>query len=119
MDVRRSHLIIDASFLDHGNENVVSLSDDLHTFRGYLSQNSNGDSRSGERVAHNEVLVDTELAAERAYFVLEKLEQAVSRSTDMCIYPEGLWCEFTSLRGSINFNWACCCSCQPSCASHT
>jgi hypothetical protein len=77
LDSSRTYLVINTSFLDHGNENVVRLSNDLDAFTSYLSQNSNGDSRSGERVAHNEVLVNAELATKRAYFVLEKLEQAV------------------------------------------
>ena len=70
--VRLRDLIVQTRLADLGNENVVGLARDAHLLLGDLAEDAHGDTRAREGVAHDELLVDAEGAAELADLVLVK-----------------------------------------------
>lgn len=75
----RTYLVVDACFLDHGDEDVVGLPDNLNTLGGDVSDDSDGNARSWERMTHNQLLRDTQLAAKATDLILEKLPQGLDQ----------------------------------------
>ena len=70
-------LIVDAGFLDHGDEDIIGLPGNGHTLGRHLTNNPDRNTRPRERVPHHEIVVDTELASEFSHLVLEKLPQGL------------------------------------------
>lgn len=66
------HLVVDASLLDHADVDVVGLAGNLDALRRHLAEDTDTNARAGERVAHDQVVVDVEGAADGAHLVLEE-----------------------------------------------
>jgi len=56
---------------------MVGVSGDPDSVRGDITQNSDGDTGAGERMPHDELFIDTELAPKLAHLV-PVWEQSVS-----------------------------------------
>lgn len=74
-----TYLVVDTRLLDHGNEDVIGLLDNLNTLGRDVADDSNRNTRSWEGVAHNQFLRDTQLTAKAANFVLEELSQGLDQ----------------------------------------
>jgi hypothetical protein len=59
---RSTYLVVKAGLLDLGDENVVGLASDLHSFLGNVAEDANGNARAREGVTVDEGLVYAELA---------------------------------------------------------
>lgn len=57
-----THLVVKTGLPDHADENVVGLAGDLDTLLGNVTEDTNGNTRTGEGVSTHERLVDAELA---------------------------------------------------------
>lgn len=84
-----SYLIVDTSLPNHGDENVVSLPDNLDTLRRQVTNNSDADARAGEGVAHDELLVDAKLTTELADLVLEELSEGLDQLETLAVHHTG------------------------------
>jgi hypothetical protein len=92
-DIGLAHLIIHASCLDLGDEDVVGSTGNGNALRGNLSEDTDGNARTvkvlgkepvtrrdrgaipGEGVAHHEISMNAQLLAKLANLVLEHLAQ--------------------------------------------
>jgi hypothetical protein len=72
-------LVVNACFLDHGDENVIGLPGDGHALRRHLSDDSDRDARAWEWMAHDKVVMDAKLPAKFSHLVLEKLPQGLDQ----------------------------------------
>lgn len=81
-----SHLIVDACFPDHGDEDVIGLPDDGNTLWRDLADDSDGDAGARERVTHVEVFWNPELFTKGAHFVLEKLPQGLDQLETLAVH---------------------------------
>lgn len=68
---------------------MISLTGDSHTLGGDLANDSDGDTGTGERVAHDEILVDAELTAKLTDFVLEQLAQGFDELEALAVHHAG------------------------------
>ena len=73
-----TYIVIETSFFNHRDEDVVCLPNNLDSFRGNLSKYPNGNTWSWERVTHYKIFMDAKLAAEGSNFVFEELNLYVS-----------------------------------------
>lgn len=80
------HLVVNTGRPDLRDEDVIGLSDKLNTLGCYLTKDSDADTGTGEGVAHNELLVDAELAAELADLVLEELSQRLNQLETLAVH---------------------------------
>lgn len=75
----QTHLVVDTGLLDHGNEDVIGLLDDLNALRRDVADDSDRNTWARERVAHDQFLWDTQLAAKAPNFILEELPQGLDQ----------------------------------------
>lgn len=68
-----SNLVINSRLADHGDEDVIRLAHNFDAFAGDFADYSDTQTRARERVSPNELLVNLQLASERAYFVFETM----------------------------------------------
>jgi hypothetical protein len=66
-----AYLVVQAGFSDHGDEDVIGLSDNLDPLRSDLADDPDTNTRTRERVPHDEILMDTKLASKSPHFILE------------------------------------------------
>lgn len=59
-----TYLVIEASLLDHGDEDVVGLASDLNSLLGDVTEDADGNARTGEGVAVHKRLVNAELSTD-------------------------------------------------------
>lgn len=57
-----THLVVKTGLADHADEDVVGLAGDLDTLLGNVTEDTNGNARTGEGVAAHERFVNAELA---------------------------------------------------------
>ena len=70
----RTNLIVDSSLSNHGNEDVIGFPDEFDILTVYLSEDSDSNAWTWERVAHDKVLVNAKLATKGTDFILEELK---------------------------------------------
>lgn len=80
------HLVVDACFLDHGDEDVISLPDDGHALRRDLANDPDGNAWAWEGMTHVEVLWNTELFTKGADLVLEELSQRLDQLETLTVH---------------------------------
>src|SRR5687767_13455638 len=66
-----SNLVVDASFANHGDEDVVGLAHNVDTLSGNFAQNPDTQAGAREWVPADELLVNVQLTAKGPDFILE------------------------------------------------
>ena len=73
-----SHLVVKTSFLNHADEDVVGLAGNLDSLLGNITEDTDGNTGTGEGVSVHEVLVDAKLATNCSDFILEEKSERLN-----------------------------------------
>lgn len=95
---RSTYLVVKTGLLDLGDENVVGLAGNLHSFLSNVAEDTNSNSRAREGVTVDQRLVNAEFATNCLYnLVIEDIIQCKDQHTLTSSLNK-------SLSGSISYN---------------
>lgn len=78
-----THIVVETSFSDGRDEDVISLPHNLDTLRRDFAEDPHSNSRAREWMPHDKFLVDSKLASKRPHFILETSKQVSPRVREM------------------------------------